>query len=546
MVEEGEPTGFIDIVQSTLCFSGLDYHAISSAYRTAKSPESYLTRRRSQLRSSFVSSAAAEYNSTPLKFSPAGGRILPVSPADASRRRFYNVSVPARVALGRDVASASFDRDSFVMSTDFGDNPCDMESTQRHPGTSLDSDCDDDEDMNTKYPEFQSTEDVAPITTVAAEQLACVAFVGAKGQVQAELHAAYPLQLSIRIDESRRCLALDCFEYKPSECVDVDCDDLGPFLPTERGWLRWQNGYHSSQIDKEDDDWDDSIVDDDWGMDERMEMKDDDGTSSKNGDSHRLLIYCGIAGHFAYSRCLRFRFPFENIVGIRLQVDDAANKIPDSVGGDATAVLILEVDRPPPSDAFAVRKVSSRWMKENHLELRDDWTPDNAASNASRIYLYGGLAELRHTAALMAKKCPRLSKMLETTSSETNSLRDGASIDYASAPEFAEAGKAVQYGGTVKRTRSFSDLDEDQQDELRGNIKMALCRYCGAVYYQGYSGLDCIDCGSGRWTIDTHKDPINAQMFDGLIGNALSVFEAKCERLDQEKRGTDLKRKVLG
>ncbi|KAL7546825.1 hypothetical protein ACHAWF_010156 [Thalassiosira exigua] len=222
------------------------------------------------------------------------------------------------------------------------------------------------------------------------------------------------------------------------------------------------------------------------------------------------------------------------------------HKIPDSVGGDATAVLILEVSRPPPGDAFAVRKVSSRWSKENLLELRDDWTPDGAASNASRVYLYGGPEELRQTAALMAKKCPRLSRMLESASSETNSLRDGASIDYASAPAFEKSWKAVQYGGTVKRTRSFSDLDADEQDNLRDNIKMALCRYCGEVYYQGYSGLDCIDCGSDRWTIDTHKDPIKAEMFDGLIDNALSLFEAKCERLDKEKLGTSLKRKVLG
>jgi len=539
MDEEGEPTGFIDIVESALCFRKLDYHAISSAYRTAKSPEAYLTRRRSQLQSSFVSS---EDNSTTLKFRPVGGRILPVSETDMFRRRFYNVSVPARVGIGRDV-SASLGR--FVMSTDFGDTPCDMESTQRHPGTSIDSDCDDDEDMRTKYPEYKSTEDDSPITTVAAEELACIAFVGDKGRVQAELHAAYPLQLSIRIDESRRCLNLDCFEYKPSECVDLGCDDLGPFLPTERGWLRWRNGYHSSQIDRDDDHYDDSIVDDEWGMDDRMESntKNDE---TKNDATHRLLIYCGIAGHFAYSRCLRFRFPFENIVGIRLQVDDADNKIPDSVGGDATAVLILEVSRPPPGDAFAVRKVASRWMKENLLELRDDWTPDKAASGASRIYLFGGLAELRHTAALMAKKCPRIAKMLETISSETNSLREGASIDYASAPEFAEKGKPVQYGGAVKRTRSFSDLDEDEREELRENIKMALCRYCGAVFYRGYSGLDCIHCGSNRWTIDTHKDPIKADMFDGWIGNALSLFEAKCDRLDREKRGTILKRKVLG
>lgn len=34
--------------------------------------------------------------------------------------------------------------------------------------------------------------------------------------------------------------------------------------------------------------------------------------------------------------------------------------------------------------------------------------------------------------------------------------------------------------------------------------------------------------------------------FTGKIENAMEIFEAKCKRLDAERRGTELKRKVLG
>lgn len=424
--------------------------------------------------------------------------------------------------------------------TQFDDTPTETESAARHPGTNVESDVEEDEDYDTLYPEYRSDEDDAPITTVAAEELACLVFVGSMGEIKGELQAAYPLQLSARIDQSRKCLIFDCFEYKPYQLIDLSQEDLSAVLPTERGWERWNHGYHWSQLDK-DDEWDDHIEGTEYyGGDAQME-----GNYSR--EDQEFLIYCGLTGHFAYNRCLRFRLPFDNICGIRLQVDDtASNKTSGVVGGDATAVLVLELSHPPPNNAFATRKVRSQWTKENKLEIIHDWTPDKAASQASRIYMYGGLKELRQTAALMATKSSRLAKMLKSVNEPSNSLREEINIEYAASPVLA-VDESIQYGRRVtNRRRSYDDLTSDEKEELHSDRRNTICSVCGSVFFIGYSGLTCPDCGDGKWTINRNWDPVSAESFNGVIDKVAHFEKYVDEDKKEEGEQDEVKKKSPG
>ena len=67
-----------------------------------------------------------------------------------------------------------------------------------------------------------------------------------------------------------------------------------------------------------------------------METKED-----TKRDANRLLIFMGMSGHFAYSRCLRFRFPFNNIVGVRLQSSIFSNESACLDGGDENSGAVL-------------------------------------------------------------------------------------------------------------------------------------------------------------------------------------------------------------
>lgn len=513
-----------DIVYSLMLLMSLEYHAYSSAFRTASSSgEAYLRNKRSQS-SAFVTLSRASDPSS-LVYSPAKGKFVTVKSTNRSLVP-YTVSVPARIVRLDGTGEGEYTLQSFH------DNPCEMESTARHPGTTMDSDAEEDEDIKDLYPEYKPTETWAPITTTAAEQLFCIAFAGNQDDVVTELRAAYPLQLSARIDESRKFLIFDCFEYKP-KCFDPDDPDLNKYLPIQRSYERWGQAFMSQDIKNDEDDYEDD--DDDSFYTSTMEAK--EGTSFDQ--SHiKFLIHNGLAGDFAYSRCLRFRFPISNIVGIRLQQADPSSKM---------AVLILEVSRPPPQDAFAARKVHSRWAKEDEFVLIKDWTPNSAASKATRIYLYGSFDELKQTAALMAKKCPKtIGPMLASKSCKDNTLRDGvAPIEYSAAPDFLVS-ENVSYGenGGRTRPRRLEDLSEQERDELRSDCRNALCRHCGTVHFTGHTGFPCPGCGDGRWT--RNFEPASTFAFNGRIDNALEVFEAKCKRLDEEKRGSELKRKVLG
>jgi len=101
-------------------------------------------------------------------------------------------------------------------------------------------------------------------TTVAAEQLNCIAFVGPLGEAVTELKASYPLQLSVRIDESRKSVIFDCFEYKPPFAIDLDDPDLTSYYPTNRAWERWTQAFMSHNINNDEDDYKDDYNDIDY------------------------------------------------------------------------------------------------------------------------------------------------------------------------------------------------------------------------------------------------------------------------------------------
>jgi hypothetical protein len=88
---------------------------------------------------------------------------------------------------------------------DFGE---DGEYEYKHPGTT----CDDDH------------ENFSAITTKAGQHLLALSFAGAaEGGTanNAVLRSAYPLQLTIRVDDLRQALNFDAFESLP-EAMDLD------------------------------------------------------------------------------------------------------------------------------------------------------------------------------------------------------------------------------------------------------------------------------------------------------------------------------------
>lgn len=354
-----------------------------------------------------------------------------------------------------------------------------------------------------------------------------------------ELKSAYPLQLSVRMDESRKCIIFDCFEFKP-QCIDMNDPDMSKFYPTGRDWDRWTQAYREQDIDIYDDEYKDD--DDDPYYTEKMKASEEKPFSK---ESEKVMIFCSMAGAFAYSRCLRFRFPFNNIVGICLKSGEAEkNTNKKSRGNDDNtgAVLIIELNRPPPANAFAARKVASRWTRENDFVLTQDWTPDSAASEATRIYLYGGLAELKQTVALMSKLWPPISVMLAINSGKHNSLLGDIHLEYSASPEFKMSGN-VTYGSNNTKLNIFDNIDSEDEDNLRSDRKTAQCDDCGTVYYRGYvTGYPCTGCGDGRMTRNFHC--MTELPFNGQLDNAVEVFEANCKRRDSEKQGSSLKRKA--
>ena len=67
-----------------------------------------------------------------------------------------HVSIPARAVFTSKIDSSTPIDATFVQ-TSFHDTPSMTEHTLRHPFTSMDSDVEDEEDVEEKYPDYQPT-----------------------------------------------------------------------------------------------------------------------------------------------------------------------------------------------------------------------------------------------------------------------------------------------------------------------------------------------------------------------------------------------------
>ena len=396
----------------------LDYSALHKAFANTLEPTRHLLRRRLQSRNEAL----------------ALSRLLSAAGAaddqNEGHSTFITVSPNDRTQSAYSCRTDSDDDEDGDEAPAFDDNNVNMECAPRHPGTAMEDDVEDGVDPVEKYPHFQINPQTAPITTVAAEHLYGLAFAGG-GEISAELRASYPMQLSARIDEARKCLNLDCFEYKPT-AVNVQAkegEEDRP-IPTYGDLKKFTDSFDVMGRNSDRSAWesDEESLDPDEDMSEVVEPR--EGTTFDDDDILQLS-YQAVAGNFAYSRCLRVRISLDQVVGIRLIGKTAGDE------ADNGAVLILELSEPlDAGNAFAARKVHAKYHSENSFTVVDDWTPDRAASRSSRFYLYGNLAELRQAAGLMARLCPHLAAMLSSATDESNTLRASASVEYASAPAF--------------------------------------------------------------------------------------------------------------
>eukprot|EP00563_Minutocellus_polymorphus_P012797 CAMPEP_0181065516 /NCGR_PEP_ID=MMETSP1070-20121207/24775_1 /TAXON_ID=265543 /ORGANISM="Minutocellus polymorphus, Strain NH13" /LENGTH=697 /DNA_ID=CAMNT_0023145901 /DNA_START=183 /DNA_END=2276 /DNA_ORIENTATION=- len=403
------------LVHTSMEDFALDYSAMHKAFQNSLEPASHLVRRRLKSRkdatSQLLSAAAGGTNAN---------SFVVVTPSDRTKSA-YTVD-----SSGGD---DDYDEDDDEAPA-FDNNNVKMESTLRHPGTTTDSDVEDGVDPSEKFPYFNINKHTSPITTVAAEHLYGLVFAGAGGIVS-ELKASYPMQLSARIDESRRALNLDCFEYKP-KAVDMKAKegDSRP-IPTYGDMKKFEDSFDLMSRNEGRSGWesDEESLDPDEDEEMREQVKPREGITFDDDDVLRLN-YRAVVGNFANSRCLRVRIPLDEVVGIRLIGKTSGEE------SDNGVVLVLEISEKLEANAFVARKVHAKYHRENSFAVVDDWTPNKVASRSSRFYLYGNLTELKQAAALMAKLCPHLAIMLSSSTSESNTLRASASVDYASSSEF--------------------------------------------------------------------------------------------------------------
>lgn len=297
----------------------------------------------------------------------------------------------------------------------FNENDVRLEYETSHPGTTEDD---------------GAPGGSSPITTTASQLIFSVALDAPGSRGPQKMKASFKHQLSMRIDEARRVLYLDCYEYKPV-CVDLG-NEADPPMPTNRSLQRFEDIINPMNLNK------DNEIDEEW-LDSKAEPQ--SGEDFTRGDIVSLN-YKAMVGDFLHSRSLRLRLSLSEIVGIRLMKWDDPDAEPGT--DDLGAVLILETGEKLRGRSFAARAVRSKYHGENKFCTVDDWTPREAATHASRYYFYGNLTELKQTAALMARDCARLAAMLASETAETNSLRKGVPVTYGTAPNLDPGEKEVE------------------------------------------------------------------------------------------------------
>lgn len=304
----------------------------------------------------------------------------------------------------------------------FAENDVRYEYADRHPTLGAPPIQTDNEDQK----RFNSSLH-APITTTASKYMFSVVFAGGDEIVQ--LKASYRHQLNIRIDKESKCLYLDCFEYKPT-CLDITDEDLFPTL----GELNAYGNviFYGNGRGDEDEGISDIVV------------------TLEDAQADLMEHYKALVGKFLNSRVFRLGISLSNVQGIRLiamPTDHRPSTQAPESDDDIAAVLILETSEALGANDFAVRTVRSKQNNADSFTFCPDWLPGNSTgSKTSRFYFYGSLAEMKSTAAHMAKLCPDIANMLEAKGSNTLALSPGViSVEYDSAPSHGVNNQSVNF-----------------------------------------------------------------------------------------------------
>ena len=299
------------------------------------------------------------------------------------------------------------------------------EFSYRHPGTVPH---DDEKVSHLGHP----TSLYSPITTKASKHIRAVAFMGKLPEddsiLSGRMVAAYKNQLAIRVDNSRKCINYDCYEYKPQDGSGRHRSEDPKHLPIQPQIQR----YHSTISCQ--------LPCGIRSIEEQQEVR-------------TICHLKALTGDFFHSRCFRFRIPLKYVTGIRLlrenqpessskqssvsdekEQDHGSPRATDS--WDVAGALVLQVARPPdPRQApFCYRYVAN---SNPSFHVIGDWTPNNAASHASRHYIYGALEELKELASHLCVIDPRIEALFEHGGG-TLSTKCGAQLNYPYAPGVAD------------------------------------------------------------------------------------------------------------
>ena len=132
------------LVKMSIPNFALDYKALHMALENAMQPSTHLIRRRLKSRCD----ATSQLLSNP----STKDTFIVVTPSDRTESIY-------RSGDDRDEEEGEITR--------FDENDVEMESTLRHPGTTMDGDVEEGVDPSEKFPYFNLNEQTSPITTVA-------------------------------------------------------------------------------------------------------------------------------------------------------------------------------------------------------------------------------------------------------------------------------------------------------------------------------------------------------------------------------------------
>jgi len=133
------------------------------------------------------------------------------------------------------------------------------------------------------------------------------------------------------------------------------------------------------------------------------------------------MRFIGIAGEFTARRQCRVRIPLGSLKGIVLLKSGVMDTDPQIEGsGDAElGCLVLELQHPIPATEFATLTVGGKSVSDpaRSFKVAPDWTPGQAASKASRVYLVALLDDLHQLAAHMCQVSSHVLQLFQGCSS---------------------------------------------------------------------------------------------------------------------------------